>query len=291
MTGAGHGPWAARVARDVVRVSGGDATAYLQGQLSQDLDTIAEGASAWSLVLEPQGRVASWFRITRRADHWLCDLDAGHGPDLVARLERFRLRVDVEIELVGGWEMVAIRGTGGEEPTPHGDTGIVARVNWPGFEGTDLVGPSPRSPVRELDPVWLERHRLAAAFPRLGAEITAATIPAEAGVVETAVSFTKGCYVGQELVARIDSRGGRVPRPVRLLVTEQPVEVGTAVTDSGDRVGEVTSAVDAVLADGRRVGLALAPLARRVGEGAALRAGTVPARLVTPPVALAAPGG
>ena len=78
----------------------------------------------------------------------------------------------------------------------------------------------------------------------MGAELTEATIPAEAGqwLIEASVSFTKGCYTGQELVARIDSRGGNVPRPLRgLLVDGDPAPVGASVSRDGKEVGHVTS--------------------------------------------------
>ena len=89
-------PFAVRVARDVVRVSGPDAVTYLQGQLSQDVVALQVGACAWTFVLQPQGKVDAWFRITRLADDsFLCDVDAGFGEALVTRLNRFKLRVKV----------------------------------------------------------------------------------------------------------------------------------------------------------------------------------------------------
>jgi folate-binding protein YgfZ len=84
--------------------------------------------------------------------------------------------------------------------------------------------------------------RVEAGWPAMGAELTTDTIPAEAGVVGLAVSFTKGCYTGQELVARIDSRGGNVPRHVRGLVSPVPLEVGAELHDAaGATVGVVSS--------------------------------------------------
>lgn len=106
----------------------------------------------------------------------------------------------------------------------------------------------------------------------MGAEVTEATIPAELGrwVVDASVSFTKGCYTGQELVARIDSRGGNVPRHLRGLTTDDlPPAPGEAVVVDGKEVGTVTSS--AVAADGSVVGLAL--VHRSVELPAAARAG------------------
>jgi len=98
------------VERDVVRVSGPDAATYLQGQVSQDVAGLVVGESAWTFVLQPQGKVDAWFRATRTAeDVFVLDVDAGWGEVLVRRLERFKLRVKVTIETLD-WQCVAVRG-------------------------------------------------------------------------------------------------------------------------------------------------------------------------------------
>ena len=87
--------------RDLLKVSGADAVTYLQGQVSADVTALAVGDSAWSLVLEPQGKVDAWFRLTRTGDQeLLVDVDGGWGERTAARLRRFLLRVDVTIEEV-----------------------------------------------------------------------------------------------------------------------------------------------------------------------------------------------
>ncbi len=135
----------------------------------------------------------------------------------------------------------------------------------------------------------MERYRIAHGVPAMGAELTDDTIPAEAGqwLIDASVSFTKGCYTGQELVARIDSRGGNVPRPVRLLVVdgEFPVASGAEVRLDGQPVGTVTSATPP-LSPGHP-GLLLAPLARSVAVGATVEVetleGWMPAGVIEPP--------
>ncbi|HYF45808.1 MAG TPA: hypothetical protein VD926_06320 [Acidimicrobiales bacterium] len=232
---------AAVVARDVVRVEGPDAEAYLQGQLSQDVNALAVGDSAWSFVLQPQGKVDAWFRLTRVADDaYEADVDAGAGEALLARLQRFLLRTKAELSL-STVPMVAVRGTGSVE-VPSGAR--AADPAWPGIDGVDLLGtdqlPAGVEPWSAED---LERARIEAGVPAMGSELTESTIPAEAGVVERSVSFTKGCFTGQELVARIDSRGGNVPRRLRGLVADGELPVGAEVEVDGKVVGHVTSAV------------------------------------------------
>ena len=290
--------------RDVVRVAGADADSYLQGQISQDVESLHPGRSAWSLVLEPHGKVNSWFRITKRSDDFLLDLDAGYGDALVARLNRFRLRVRATIEPLSGWQMLAVRnsdvvnagscsvdsgsdvagsgvvdagsdvaGSGVVDAGSHAagsgvcaesdvvgaevcaDLDVVgaevcAEVDWPGFGGVDLLGRAIVMPpgLYRFSENEFEMIRIRAGWPAMGSELTEHTIPAEvAGLIGISVSFTKGCYTGQELVARIDSRGGNVPRPIRLIQFDDPVGVspGAEIIADGAVVGRITSsAVD-----------------------------------------------
>ena len=276
---------AALVPRDVVRASGGDAATFLQGQISQDVEAVEAGGSAWSLVLAPQGKVDAWFRLTRSEDgSFLLDVDAGFGSELVARLERFRLRVDVDFENLAGWQMLSVRGgPTAETSLAEVDAAVRARVEWPGFEGVDLLGPQVSLPAgTEASTAAMEVARIRAGWPAMGRELTERTIPAEiAGLVESSASFTKGCYTGQELVARIDSRGGNVPRPVRLLeIRGDGVSPGAGITVDGKAVGEVTSAAADPAAS---VTVALGPVHRRVEPPADAEVDGIPATVLATP--------
>ena len=102
---------AAVVERDVVRIEGPDAATYLQGQLSQDVLGLDVGDSAWTFVLQPQGKVEAWFRLTRVGDEaFLADVDAGFGEAVLARLQRFLLRTKADLAMTRE-SMVAVRGT------------------------------------------------------------------------------------------------------------------------------------------------------------------------------------
>ncbi len=273
--------------RDAVLVTGADAAEYLQGQISQDVEAVAPGTSALSLVLAPQGKVDAWFRLTRTGDgSFVLDVDPGFGETLVARLERFRLRVDVSFESLAGWRMLAVRGPRSAEAwLDTVDAEVRSIVDWPGFGGIDLLGPHvappPGLPVDGSGD--LEAARIRAGWPAMGRELTERTIPAEVGgLVESSVSFTKGCYTGQELVARIDSRGGNVPRPVRLLEIrgDGDVEPGDEIAVDGKAVGEITSAA---AGPDPAVTVALGPVHRRVEPPAAATvAGMAATVLATP---------
>ena len=230
--------------RDVLEVRGTDAGAFLQGQVSQDVDALPVriGSSVDALLLQPAGKVDALLRVTRWVDGYLLDVDAGWGEAVRARLQRFLLRMDVTIEPLP-WRCLALRGPRAHEV----DTGAVeVAADWPGWPGVDLLGdglPEPEGVVRATAEDF-DAARIEVGVPRMGAELDERTIPAEAGVVERAVSFTKGCFVGQELVARIDSRGGNVPRRLRGLVVEGTAvpPPGAAVVAGDKEVGRVTSA-------------------------------------------------
>lgn len=250
-------------ARDVVVVSGPDARAWLQGQVSQDLDALGVGQCAETLVLSPQGKVDAYCRATVLADEVvLLDTATGYGEALSQRLRRFRLRVKADLE-TGTVSCLQVRGPAsaasiaalglGAVPASAygpGDNWVIAvQVNWPGFAGVDVLkgAGAPCWPKAELvsgDPAAFEAARIEAGVPTMGLELTDKTIPHEAGnLVAHAVSLTKGCYTGQELVARLDARGGNVAWRLRGVVLEadSSSRVGAPLLAGDREVGRVTS--------------------------------------------------
>ena len=262
----------ARIARDLVVVEGPDATTFLQSLVSQDLDGIAVGASGHSLFLQPQGKLlVDFYAVHVEPDTWWCVCEGGYGPPLASGLRRFKIRVKLDITEVA----VAALALRGVEP-PAGEAGLVAvAVDWPGVSAFDVVGPEDsierlRSTidVPSLDADGYERARIEAGVSRQGLDTDDRTIPQEAGLEQVAVSFTKGCFVGQELVCRIDSRGHVNRNLRRLRASGSHLTQGVAVAFDGRDVGEVTSAAGDV---------ALAMIRREVDAGACVDAGGVPA--------------
>jgi folate-binding protein YgfZ len=240
------------VPRDFISVSGEDALDYLQGQVSQDLSAMAVLGSRWSLLLEPTGKLGWWLRVSRRANDdpndLVIDLDAGAGEGALARLTRFTLRAKVSFELVppGAFHCWAQDRSNGARPARVDGSDNFA-APWPGASGWDHIctQDEPPSPTRLVPFEAYDAIRIEAGVPA-GAELTGDVIPAELGqwLIDTSVSFTKGCYTGQELVARIDSRGGNVARHLRGLVVggDHVPAVGSEIV-VGDKVaGAVTSA-------------------------------------------------
>lgn len=230
-----YGVW---LDRDVIAASGPDAGTYLQGQLSQDVLAIHEGASAWSWLLSPQGKVDALLRVTHRRDgDWLIDTDAGFGDAVLTRLNKFKLRSKVAFDVLP-WRVLRLVGV-------SSDSGELAvSFAWGPMSGVDVFGPEIVAPdgVELMRPEDYEAQRILAGFPKMGAELTDKTIPAEVGRLDATVSFTKGCYTGQELVARIDSRGSNVPRNLRALFPTAAVSTGAELVDAeGKPAGTVTS--------------------------------------------------
>lgn len=255
---------AVELRRDTIRVWGRDAVAFLHGQLSQDIEGLPVGSAAWSLLLQPQGKVDAWLRVRRAGeDDVVLDVDEGFGEGVLARLTRFKLRTRCEFE-PGSAPCVAVRGP----LAPDASTVAGALpTGWLAGGGFDLVGEHAVSPesLARCSRASFERLRIEAGAPGMGAELDERTIPAEAGIVAQSVSFTKGCYTGQELVARIDSRGGNVPRRLRGIrlddASSPPPPLGTAVVVAGKTVGTVTSAAPAMAGE---TAVALAYVGRAV---------------------------
>ncbi len=250
-----HGLAAYRRPRDVLSVAGPDAAAYLQGQCSQDLAGLAVGAVVDALLLEPDGKLTALVRVGRVADDgFVVDTDAGFGDLVAARLARFKLRSKLDLVPLA-WPCVALRGPDVPAGLPGPADGLAAPVDWNGVTGMDLLGPGADDLVPAAarwvgDDAW-EAVRVEAGLPAMGRELDDRTIAAEAELVDRTVSFTKGCYTGQELVARLDARGNKVARRLCGLVmagappgTDPAALVGaTLVVPGGDKpVGTVTSA-------------------------------------------------
>jgi folate-binding protein YgfZ len=266
-----------------VVVAGPDATAFLQSLLSQDLDGIADGEGARSLLLTPQGKLDVTLRLLRVGDEWWLDCEAAYGERLATALTRYRIRVDAEIrDRSSAWGLLEVRGHEAvarvgavarldvpDAPDAHveWDGRRVVRSDWPDRPGVDVVGPveSVRAArdgllqggVEPFPPGAYEAARIEAGVPRLGVDVDERTIPQEAFLELDAVSFTKGCFLGQELVCRIDTRG-HVNRHLRRIVIDDavPPDAGSAVVVDGKEVGVVTSAA-AVPDHERSVALAM----------------------------------
>ncbi len=266
---------------EAVRVTGPDAISFLQGLLSQDLGGPA-GTVVRALLLTPQGKLRALLWALIGEGEVVLVTDAGSGETVASDLSRYRIRVDVEIQREGRpvfelWgpasaevlEKAGITSPDGWRPVTGG---WVARAGLVGLDRYLLTGVDPAQ-LRAAGAIRCGRQaatavRIEAGEPVMGADVDESTIPQEAGLVAGAVSFTKGCYLGQELVARIDSRG-HVNRHLRgLVVTDNLLPPRGAAVFSGDKeVGLVGSVAESLTL---RAPVALALVRREVESGAAV---------------------
>jgi folate-binding protein YgfZ len=219
--------------RDVITAIGADARTYLHSQLSQDIASMRIGETRQSLLLQPTGKLDGIIRVTCvEGETFVLDVDANCGDAVLARLNRFKIRVKVELTL-GRESWVAVRNA--QSPIP----GSLPAWRCDGT-AVDLRGESVDAGILQGSLDDFEEARIIAAWPTMNIDVTESSIPAETGITDVAVSFTKGCYPGQELVERMDSRGSIAPRQLRYVVVKDDTVVGQEVDFDG-RMGLVTS--------------------------------------------------
>jgi folate-binding protein YgfZ len=258
----------ARRPRAFVRVAGPDAADYLQRMVSNDVEALAVGESCEALLLTPKARVIAPLLVLRRGEEdFLLLTEPELGEVVRSHLLRTRFRARCEIEpeqhsstLVLGGEAEGIR---------NDDYGL------PAVEVLD----DEREPT--IDDEELEVLRIRAATPRWGRELDDRVLPAEAGLDERAISWTKGCYPGQEPVARLHYRGHPNRRLRVLAIDGDELPERDADVSHGEKsVGRVTSAARAP--DGI---VALAYVRVEVAEDAELAVGDAAARSLEQPLA------
>lgn len=230
------------IERDIVIVEGSDARSYLQTQLTQDVEQLALGGSAWSFILDPKSSIEALVRVTRFGTSRVAlDVEPGFGHVVRERLDGLLFRTDARFS-EDRWPGVSWRGPGAASRTQ--DAPIVSPVHWNGIEGLDIVGPEvdvpPDAPSRPE--VELEALRIRGGWPKMGSELGPGIQPAMTGLVDVTVSFDKGCYTGQELVARTYHRGAAPTKRLVRLHSNSGLERGVRLTLGDDDVGEVTSA-------------------------------------------------
>jgi tRNA-modifying protein YgfZ len=212
-------PGVARRPRAFVRVAGPDAADYLQRMVSNDVEALAEGETCDALLLTAKARVIAPLRVLRRAaDDFLLLTEPELGEVVRAELVRMRFAAKAEIEL--------------EE-----------HESWLVLGGEEVLDDRPAG--EEVGEEQLERWRIESGIPRWGREIDDRVLPAEAGLDETHISFSKGCYPGQEPIARQRHRG-KVNRKLRVLEIEGEAAPGDELLLDGKKIGRITSAVPGV---------------------------------------------
>jgi tRNA-modifying protein YgfZ len=290
-----------RSERGKLLVKGPDALEYLQGQLTNDLEPLAPGDGCYAALLDRKGHMQGDMRVLRlhEDDVWL-DTEAEATGRVARHLQMYSVGREVEIENASdAWAIVSLIGPAAAEvagtplPTPEHAQRYLERE---GIEilavatdlGLDLIVRSEQADALrrllssagadEVSEAAAEIVRVESGRPRFGKEMTERTIPQEAGINERAVSFEKGCYIGQETVARLHYRG-KPNRQLRGLSLQAPASDGDPVTLGDRELGQIGTAVISP-AQGP---IALAILRREAEPGAIVRVGDGIEATVTEP--------
>lgn len=267
--------WRDESSRGLIAVSGRDAVSFLHNILTNDVDSLRPGQARYAAYLTPQGRMIADMDVIRREGDVLLAVEPGVAAEMAERLDRSLFTEDVRIEdRSAGWSSLALHGPRGGQALAaamqappgafeslagdaHVDVGgiIVLRDDrlgtaaWRAIatrEGCERIASRlDTAGVPALGDDAFTALRIEAGIALFGVDMTTTTIPLEAGIEDRAISMTKGCYVGQEVIVRILHRGhGRVARRLVGLVidgTNVPAS-GTPLFTGGANAGAITSA-------------------------------------------------
>jgi folate-binding protein YgfZ len=280
----------------VWRAKGARSLSFLHDMLTQDLDGLAPGRGALATLLTSKGRIRAVVRVLAEEGGALLLADEAAAPAIADDVARVAPLAGVEVaDLSARWRLLRVLGDAGRVlgvPLPEGehcwvavDDAIVVRTVWGGAGADVLVPPEAEESwrarllaggARAARAGELEAARIAEGRPVVGLDVGEGVLVNETSLIERAVSFTKGCYPGQESVARVRSLGSVRRRLVVLRLSSGPPSSGATVAADGMDVGHVTSAA---ATDGGAVALAIvrahvtAGAIVRVGDAAATIAG------------------
>jgi folate-binding protein YgfZ len=277
--------------RGMAHVRGADAVEYLQGQLTNDIEALEPGRGCYSALLDRKGHMQADMRVLllHSDDVWL-DLELAGTPAALKHLRMYSVGRDLEIaDAAGEWAIVSVVGLRAAQATGFEGLHPEHAQRFRSWDAIDVLGVATdlgidviarsgdagalldrlrASGAAEVTEEAVEILRVETGTPRFGHEMTSATIPEEAGINERAVSFTKGCYIGQETVARLHYRG-KPNRHLRGLRLAQAARAGDPVMLGEREVGRLGTAVISPA----RGPLALGILRREAAPGEAVVVG------------------
>ena len=273
----------------ILRFEGQDAIPFLQALVTNDVGRLTPGEGVYAAYLTAQGRMITDLEIFHRGDVLLAAVAPGGAASLAARLDAAIFAEDVrvsdisaelsELFVAGGAAAVIVGRALGIDPAavsalpelfqldaPDGNEAFVVRSGEAPVEAFRIVAPvATRAELERrlaaqgahpMTEALVESLRVAAGRPTFGVDMTEQTIPLEAGLLDRAISTTKGCYVGQEIVIRILHRGsGRVAKQLVTLAWTPPAmaarpAAGTSLVREGRGVGHLTSVAESLTGDG-----------------------------------------
>ena len=261
-----------RSSQGTVALTGADRASFLHALLTNDIAALKQGQGVYAAYLTPQGRMISDMRVIETGSRLLLSVDRDVAAPLAERFDKLIFSEDVQARNAVDIAVLSVHGPSAARMIQHAtglsvadllgqydnitvDSLTVVRDDALGVPGFDVYVPAvDRDAIRtklseagavEASEETAETLRIEAGRPRFGIDMSTDTIPLEAGLEDRAISFTKGCYVGQEVIVRVMHRGqGRVARRlVSIVIPNGSVPAHGDKILRGDRVvGEITSA-------------------------------------------------
>jgi folate-binding protein YgfZ len=264
-------------ARAQIAVAGPDRATYLQGLLTNDIQALPDGSGCYAAWLSPQGRMLTDMHVLQSSGMILLDVPAAEAAAVLARLDQFLFSEDVRLEslaeamtgvwihgpqaasvianVVSGFSRTALDAWSNyhhDTATFDGNPVSVARIDQLGVPGfcvflaraaaEPFVAAAVSAGARVVSAEALHAARIEAGYPLFGVDMTDDTLPLEAGIEERAISFSKGCFVGQEVVIRVLHRGhGRVVKKLVGLKLSGEMPAGTKILSGEREIGVLTS--------------------------------------------------
>jgi folate-binding protein YgfZ len=238
----------------VLRLRGEDQRSWLNGQVTADVRDLKSGVGVYALVINVKGRILSDLWVLDDGEGALALVPAATLDTVRATFDRQIIMEDVEVELDERFSVISIQGPRAAEvlgtrasftcdELGHGGAFVLVPVAEASSALSALVHAAEQLGGGAADEAGFELARIRAGRPRLGADFGERTYPQEAGLKALAVSFNKGCYLGQEVVCTLENRGRLTRRLVRLEAHEGQVQSGDELRDAeGNAIGAVTSA-------------------------------------------------
>jgi tRNA-modifying protein YgfZ len=250
--------------RGALTVEGPDALDYLQGQLTNDIEALEPALGCYAALLDRKGHLQADMRVLRlsNSEIWI-DLEPGQASAVLKHLRTYSIGRDVEVEDVSGkWAVTSLIGPRARELARFEGLGPEHAQRYRDWEGIEVLGVATEAGLDlitradqsaglaelleaagavEVSEAAAEIIRVESGRPRFGLDMGPESMPAEAGITERAVNFEKGCYIGQEPVARLHYRG-KPNRTLRGLRLSEPVEQGAPLLLGDREVGKVGTA-------------------------------------------------
>jgi tRNA-modifying protein YgfZ len=235
--------------RAKLRVTGPDRVRFLNGQLTNDITNLKPGASIHACALSAKGKLCGDLFVTPLQDAFLLDYELALRDSIPARLEKYLIADEVELEDVTE-QLALFHVSGVALPLPILPECIVTASTRFAVDGNDLLLAATLKNVvpklvneATLTDSELERFRIEQGIPRWGSELSEDVLPNEAGLDQRAISYTKGCYLGQEIISRIKSLGHVNRHLAGVRLTSGPdLQAGdNLVPENGKQIGVITS--------------------------------------------------